>query len=149
MGQRDRCGFVFQNMHSSCLAWIPPRRKSQSRARACAAWSTRLNSVSRTNLATHHIPVVWQITKAKIENIERGNNLLRVANSDSDAGLRGVMVPKDIAFLGFSDASFASRADLASQRLDRTIRRANDLQVQNRVAQRAHELEKNLEVITT
>lgn len=59
------------------------------------------------------------------------------------------MVPKDIAFLGFSDASFASRADLASQRLDRTIRRANDLQVQNRVAQRAHELEKNLEVITT
>lgn len=55
-----------------------------------------------------------QITKAKIETIEQGNKLLRMAKSNADAGLRYHAL-EDITFLGLSDASFASRADLASQ----------------------------------
>ena len=59
-----------------------------------------------------------EISTATISTLEAGNKILRMAKANADAGLRYHGLgndPKDVTFLAYSDASFASRKDLTSQ----------------------------------
>ena len=59
-----------------------------------------------------------EISSATIATLEAGNKILRMAKANADAGLRYHGLgndPKDVTFLAYSDASFASRKDLTSQ----------------------------------
>ena len=59
-----------------------------------------------------------EISQATIATLEAGNKILRMAKANADAGLRYHGLghdPKDVTFLAYSDASFASRKDLTSQ----------------------------------
>ena len=59
-----------------------------------------------------------EITRATVGTIDRANKVLRMAKTNADAGLRYHALngfPREVAFLGYTDASFASRKDLSSQ----------------------------------
>ena len=58
-----------------------------------------------------------QITKATTNTLDQANKALRYAKENADVGLdfRYLGGPKDITFIAYSDASFASRHDLSSQ----------------------------------
>ena len=58
-----------------------------------------------------------QITKATTNTLDQANKALRYAKENADVGLdfRSLGGPKDITFIAYSDASFASRHDLSSQ----------------------------------
>ena len=59
-----------------------------------------------------------EITKATVDTIDRASKVLRMAKANSDAGLRYHALggdPKEVSFIGYTDASFASRKDLSSR----------------------------------
>ena len=59
-----------------------------------------------------------EVPSATIQTLENGNKILRMAKANSDVGLQYHQLggnPKEITFLAYSDASFASRKDLSSQ----------------------------------
>ena len=57
-----------------------------------------------------------EITRATVDTIDRANKVLRMAKTNADAGLRYHALngdPREVTFLGYTDASFASRKDLS------------------------------------
>ena len=57
-----------------------------------------------------------EITRATVDTIDRANKALRMAKTNADAGLRYHALngdPREVTFLGYTDASFASRKDLS------------------------------------
>ena len=77
----------------------------------------RLSTQTCPHLQVYTSLLAGQVATATVDTVLQANKALRFAKSNSDAGLcfRPLGSPDDLVLVAYSDASFASRADLTSQ----------------------------------